>query len=242
MSTSDNRRSGEPERPGFAWGLPRELDDLIDRLGRWAGWDAGGPRPQAARWMPAAEEDETADGYRVRLELPGIPRDRVSVEVEGRQLSVRGDLDETAEQQDTYLAHRAGSFRYRTSLPADADLDAVSADLSDGVLTVTVPRSGPAGRRSVPIGGAAGAGGVAGTRQVITGHAEASGSGDQPHGHQTSPTNPTGPTSPAGSTGPTSPTTPLTPPTQPNHPGPTNRPPAGPAPSGPPPGGLTPGS
>jgi HSP20 family protein len=161
------------------------VDDLIDRLSRWAGWDPVGPRPQAAaRWMPTAEEDETAEGYRVRLELPGIPRDRVAVEVEGRQLCVRGDLDETAAPHDSYLAHRAGSFRYRTSLPADADLDAVRADLSDGVLTVTVPRSGPAGRRSVPIGGAAG--GESGSHQVITGHAEQTGSGSSGSGSSAS--------------------------------------------------------
>ncbi|GAA2002009.1 Hsp20/alpha crystallin family protein [Catenulispora subtropica] len=168
---SSSRRIPGLDLPGGAWGLPRELDDLLDRFGRWAGWDVGG-RAQPAHWMPIAEEDETADAYRVRLELPGIPRDRVRVEIEGRQLCVRGDLGETTTQQDSYLTHRSGSFLYRTSLPADADSDTVRADLRDGVLTVLVPRSSSAGRRSVPIGGAAGEG------EVIAGQTiGASGSG-----------------------------------------------------------------
>jgi len=158
MNTSSNRRTVGLDLPGSAWGLPRDLEDLLDRFGRWTGWDVG--RSQSAQWMPVAEEDETADAYRVRIELPGIPREQVGVEVEGRQLCVRGDLGEDTSQGDTYLTHRSGSFLYRTSLPADADLDSIQAALKDGVLTVTVPRSSATGRRSVPIGGAAGAGDV----------------------------------------------------------------------------------
>lgn len=173
MNTSSSRRPGGADLPGAAWGLPRELDELIDRFGRWTGWDLG--RPGGSRWVPVAEEDETADAYRVRLELPGIPRDQVSVEVEGRELCVRGDLGESGKQTTSYLSHRSGSFVYRTSLPGDADSEAVRADLSDGVLTVTVPRSGPAGRRSVPIGSMAPASG-----EVISGEAAESGSGTTP--------------------------------------------------------------
>ncbi|MBW8805827.1 MAG: hypothetical protein AUG49_17515 [Catenulispora sp. 13_1_20CM_3_70_7] len=155
MNTTPARRRGGLDRPGSAWGLPWEpfgdLDDLFDRLGRWTGW-LPGAGAQGSRWMPVAEEDETADSYRVRVELPGVPRDRVTVEVESGQLCVRGDLDEETER-GSYLTHRAGSFLYRTSLPADADPDQVQADLTDGVLTVNVPRSGQAGRRTVPISG-----------------------------------------------------------------------------------------
>ncbi|MFL6115238.1 MAG: Hsp20/alpha crystallin family protein [Catenulispora sp.] len=174
MTTPPARRRSAPERPGSGWGLPWEplgdLDDLFGRLGRWTGW-LPGAGAQGARWMPVAEEDETADSYRVRAELPGIPRDRVTVEVESGQLCIRGDLDEKTEQ-DSYLTHRAGSFLYRTSLPADADQDQVQADLTDGVLTVTVPRSGRAGRRTVPIGGTTEHETIAGETTGMTGPAE----------------------------------------------------------------------
>jgi len=180
MNMSSNRRPPGVDLSGSAWGLPRDFEDLLDRFGRLTGWDVGG-RSQSARWMPLAEEDETADSYRVRMELPGIPRDQVSVEVEGRQLCVRGDLGEESGQDDTYLTHRSGSFLYRTSLPADADLDSIGADLKDGVLTVTVPRSSGTGRRTVPIGG------VGGTGEVIAGETTDAASGTGISSPQPSP-------------------------------------------------------
>lgn len=186
MNMSSNRRPPGVDLPGSAWGLPRDFEDLLDRFGRWTGWDVGG-RPQSARWMPVAEEDETADSYRVRMELPGIPRDQVNVEVEGRQLCVRGDLGEEAGQGDTYLTHRSGSFLYRTSLPADADLDSIQADLKDGVLTVTVPRSTGTGRRTVPIGGTAGDVIAGETTETVSGSGTSSPQQPAPSAQQPSP-------------------------------------------------------
>ncbi|MEZ0110551.1 HSP20 family protein [Catenulispora sp. EB89] len=156
MNSPFSRDPGGEERSdrtwGLPWGPPAELEELVDRLGRWAERATGG-RAHGTRWTPTVEENETADTYRVRVELPGIPRDHILVEVEGHQLCVRGDLDEAAAGGSSYLAARAGSFAYRTTLPADADREDVRADLADGVLTVTVPRAGQTSRVTVPISG-----------------------------------------------------------------------------------------
>ena len=156
MNSPFSRNAGGQERSdrtwGLPWGPPPELDELVDRLGRWAERATGG-RARSAHWTPVVEQDETADTYRVRVELPGIPRDRVVVEVEGHQLCVRGDLDEAAAGTSGYLGLRSGSFAYRTSIPADADREDVRADLVDGVLTVSVSRAGQTSRRTVPING-----------------------------------------------------------------------------------------
>ncbi|MEY9931239.1 HSP20 family protein [Catenulispora sp. GP43] len=153
MNDSSSPGGGE-DRSRPHWGLPgwhpSDLDSLLDRLGTWAGRATGG-WIGGSRWTPAVEEDETAEAYRIRLELPGIPRDRIAIDVEGHQLSVHGDLVRGEAGQDTYLAHRAGQFGYRTSLPADADPEAVRADLSAGILTVTVPRGGRGPRRTIRI-------------------------------------------------------------------------------------------
>jgi len=156
MNSPFSRDPGDEERPDRTWGLPwappAELEELVDRLGRWVDRATGG-QTRSARWTPVVEEDEIADTYRVRVELPGIPRDHIVVDVEGHQLCVRGGLDEAAAGASSYLAARAGSFAYRTTLPADADHEDVRAELADGVLTITVPRAGQTSRTTVPISG-----------------------------------------------------------------------------------------
>ena len=154
MTDPSSHRDSDEERSGLHWSLPgrppADLDALLDRLGKWAGRATGGWLGDA-QWTPAAEENETPDSYRVRLELPGIPRDLVSIELEGHQLHVHGELASAAESQGSYLGSRAGRFEYRTALPADADPEAIRADLAAGILTVTVPRVTQQERRTIRI-------------------------------------------------------------------------------------------
>lgn len=151
-TSSPSGGGGDSSRPH--WGLPgmptADLDALLDRLGSWAGRATGGWLGPS-RWTPAAEEDETPEAYRIRIELPGIARDRISIDIEGHQLHIHGDLARGEPGQDSFLTHRAGRFGYRTSLPADADPEEVRADLAAGILTVTVPRAARGPRRTVRI-------------------------------------------------------------------------------------------
>lgn len=103
-----------------------------------------------AGWHPTAEHEETEDAFLVRIELPGVPQEKVNVEVEGHELCVSGELDEQS-RSEGLLARRVGSFAHRTTLPAAADPDRVEAKLADGVLTVRVPKATAGARRSVPI-------------------------------------------------------------------------------------------
>jgi HSP20 family protein len=49
------------------------------------------------------------------------------------------------------LRHRRGKFAYRTTLPADADPERVDAELSEGVLTVRLPRAEQARSRKIEV-------------------------------------------------------------------------------------------
>lgn len=156
MNNPSSAGSGGEKRSYPRWGSPgrppADFEALVDRLGKWAGRATGGLLGDPG-WTPAAEEDETADSYRVRVELPGISRDQISIDLEGHQVRVYGDLAGGGAEAG-YLAHRSGRFEYRTDLPADARPDAVRADLAAGILTVTVPREGRGERRTVRIGDA----------------------------------------------------------------------------------------
>lgn len=100
-------------------------------------------------WMPVAEEEDTGDAYVVRAELPGVPRERVSVELDGKELHISGTVDETT--GGSALRRRTGSFAYGIRVPGDVDSARIQARVADGVLTVTLPKSGQPARRSIEI-------------------------------------------------------------------------------------------
>ncbi|MGA4838199.1 Hsp20/alpha crystallin family protein [Streptomyces sp. G45] len=138
--------------PGHGLGDPcAELEHLWRDLGRAfrhplsSAWAGGG-------WVPAVEEDETDDAYEIRAELPGVPRENITVDIDAHELRVSGELDEERRERTT-LARRGGRFFYRTSLPGDVDGDRVEAELTHGVLRIRLPKAGGSKRRRVPIGG-----------------------------------------------------------------------------------------
>ena len=104
-------------------------------------------------WRPLAEHEETKDAFLVRIELPGVPQEKVHVEVDGYELNVSGEVEED-DRSGAILSHRVGRFQHRTTLPSSATPEQIVAYMVDGVLTVTVPKDGDGHRRTVPISSA----------------------------------------------------------------------------------------
>jgi HSP20 family protein len=130
-------------RPREFWDPFGEFSQLWNRVAQPFG--RGGPDG----WVPAVETEETEDAYIIRAELPGIQRDDVDIELRGNELVVTGGV--TEETSGKTLRHRQGKFGYRATLPADADADKIDAQLTDGVLTVRVPKATKAQARKVEI-------------------------------------------------------------------------------------------
>jgi len=110
-----------------------------------------------ADWLaPASDARADVGAYRITLELPGVDEADIDVAVEQGLLTVRGE--KRASRQDKgetwYFTERQyGSFQRSFRLPPDADDQAVSAGLADGVLTISVPRRAQAAGtgRKIPI-------------------------------------------------------------------------------------------
>lgn len=102
--------------------------------------------------IPLADIEETDDSYVLDVELPGVSRDDISLEVAHGRLVVTG---ERRQRQKVGLLRRrtrtTGRFRLAVGLPVDVDATRVTAALDSGVLTVTVPKAERARRRRVPI-------------------------------------------------------------------------------------------
>lgn len=112
-----------------------------------------------SEWLsPASEASADGKSYKITVELPGVEEKDVEITVNAGLLSVKGEKrTEREEKGETwYFSERQyGAFSRSFRLPADADEDAVKADLKDGILTIIVPqRSGTDkdGARKVAIG------------------------------------------------------------------------------------------
>ncbi len=90
----------------------------------------------------------------VRFDVPGVARDAIDLEVEGRTLTVTADRPATRGEGDTLLAgglHRR-ALRRSFRVSPDLDLEGTAADVVDGVLTITVPLAEAATSRRIEIG------------------------------------------------------------------------------------------
>jgi len=92
-------------------------------------------------WIPAADLKETGDAYIIELELPGVRRDDISIELRDSEVRVSGEV-KRREHTGTLCrrTRRVGQFEYTVTLPGEVDAEKVDAALHDGVLTLRLPK------------------------------------------------------------------------------------------------------
>jgi HSP20 family protein len=129
------------------WEPFRELAALQNEMGRWMSQAAGvGSLPgngQSSTWMPAVDVWETDKEIVLSFDLPGIPEDKIAVELEDNVLTVSGERERTQEHSNDRFyrfERRYGSFSRSVTLPTGVNEDSIQADYSGGVLEVRIPK------------------------------------------------------------------------------------------------------
>jgi HSP20 family protein len=126
---------------------------LLDQVFGGTGSRTGGNLMRA----PETDVVETEREIRVHVEMPGLKRENIEVDVENNVLTIRGEKREerTEGQEGRYhLAERRyGTFARSFVLPRDVDAEGIQAAFEDGVLTVRIPKSEKARRRKIDVGG-----------------------------------------------------------------------------------------
>lgn len=103
-------------------------------------------------FRPAADIFEAEDGLLISLDVPGLERDQVEIELDGRRLIVSGSRDFVRDhpgEEHVRLERGFGSFRRAFEVPRAFDPDRITAKLDQGVLTILVARRGE--RRSIEV-------------------------------------------------------------------------------------------
>jgi HSP20 family protein len=133
MTLPTRRSPGQLDRWNF--------DDLYQQLDQFIQSAVSGDVGNGL-WAPAADVSETEDAYLVEIELPGVKREDVDVELNGNELVVTGEVKER--ERKGLLRRRTrkvGEFEYRVTLPGELHEHGVEASMSNGVLTVRVPKA-----------------------------------------------------------------------------------------------------
>jgi HSP20 family protein len=124
----------------------RELAALQNEMGRWMSTLTGGTMPgngQSSTWLPAVDVWETDNELVLAFDLPGIPEEKIAVELEDNILTVSGERERSQEHSsDRFYRYerRFGSFSRSVTLPAGVTEKDISANYKDGVLEVRVPK------------------------------------------------------------------------------------------------------
>lgn len=87
---------------------------------------------------------ETAEGYSVDAEIPGVSKENIQVSIEGNQISLRAEVQQLDEQKEGEKVLRSeryfGSVSRSFQLPADIDAGQCKARYDNGVLKLTLPK------------------------------------------------------------------------------------------------------
>ena len=94
-------------------------------------------------WNPRVDIYEDEDAIVLKAELPGVEKDNIVVDVEGRVLTLKGERssDNEVKEESYYRRERTfGSFERRFNLPDNVDPEKITADYKDGILKWGIPK------------------------------------------------------------------------------------------------------
>jgi HSP20 family protein len=136
--------------PNHIWDAFRVMDALL-------GWEPrdGARVSHQSTFSPSFDVEELKDAYLLKADVPGLTEADVDVTVMGNALTVSGkrEAEQEGEGQRYYAFERGyGGFSRTFSLPDGANLDDLSGNLKNGVLTLHIPKRAEVQPRKISLG------------------------------------------------------------------------------------------
>lgn len=103
---------------------------------------------------PAVDIHDSGEAITLLVEVPGFDKEDLVLEVENRQLTLRGEKREPALSAGETMVHRErrfGRFERSFALGFGVDREAISAEFAHGLLTVKLPKTEPAKARRITV-------------------------------------------------------------------------------------------
>jgi HSP20 family protein len=94
-------------------------------------------------FVPAVNTRETENAYHLEVDLPGVKKEDIKVDIEEDKLVISGEKKLKNElKEDNYYKVESyyGTFKRSFAIPKEADVENIHAESKDGVLEVVIPK------------------------------------------------------------------------------------------------------
>lgn len=107
----------------------------------------------ARAFVPVTDIFETEQALTLKLEMPGVAKDRVEVRAENDMLMIEGRIDFSAYEnlRPLYTEYNVGNYARTFQLSSKIEQDGISATLKDGVMTLVLPKVERAKLRKIQV-------------------------------------------------------------------------------------------
>lgn len=117
--------------------MNRLFEDATQRRAR--NDSSTGDEFERADWTPAADIYETEENYLIAIDLPGVNREALEIDIDDNRLVVKGDriVEESTKQR---TERPRGKFLRTFTVPGSVDQAQIGAEYKEGVLQVRLPK------------------------------------------------------------------------------------------------------
>ncbi len=141
------------------WDPFREMSSLQERMNRlMSDFRTRTPWTEEemaqGAWVPAVDIYETKDSIVLNVELPGVTKEEISLEVKDNTLTLRGEkkMEKDVKEESYHRMERTyGSFMRAFTLPSTVQQEKVKARFKDGILEVSIPKAEEAKPKQIKV-------------------------------------------------------------------------------------------
>ncbi len=104
--------------------------------------------------IPLMNIEELKDAYKITLEIPGMEKDDIDIQLKDNVLTISGEKkEESKSEEGTFYRRerRFGKFVRSVSLPNDVNAEKIEAEYKNGVLTLTLPKTEEAKPKKIAV-------------------------------------------------------------------------------------------
>lgn len=117
-------------------------------------YQIGASKPRNYNLKPSADIAESDEGFDVQVELPGVSKEDLMISVTDHLLTIKGEKRKAEDENSKdfrMIERRFGSFERKFTLPSGVTAENITADIKDGVLSLSIPKPEESKPKEIPV-------------------------------------------------------------------------------------------